>query len=109
MTEDSPKPHFSGASRYVLDDEGGLLMCTWPQDDRPKEFIIYADEVWTGIEYQVAAGLMWEGMVDESLAILHGIDQRVGSFGATQQAQDMSAAQAARGILRLLMRLQQHG
>ena len=26
-------------------------MCTWPHDDRPDPFIVYADEVWTGIEY----------------------------------------------------------
>jgi len=36
----------------------------------------YRDEVWTGIEYQVAAGLLWEGMVDEALLVLHGIEQR---------------------------------
>ena len=39
--------------RYVPDDEGGLLMCTWPHNDRPNPFIVYADEVWTGIEYAV--------------------------------------------------------
>lgn len=43
--------------RYVIDEEGGLLMCTWPHGGRPNPFIIYADEVWTGIEY-MAAGLM---------------------------------------------------
>jgi len=43
--------------RYVMDEEGGLLMCTWPRGGRPNPFIIYADEVWTGIEY-MAAGLM---------------------------------------------------
>jgi len=41
--------------RYVLDAEGGLLMCTWPEGDRCDPFILYADEVWTGIEYSTRA------------------------------------------------------
>ncbi len=49
--------------RYVPDDEGGLLMCTWPHDDRPNPFIVYADEVWTGIEYAVAGAMIFEGML----------------------------------------------
>ena len=42
--------------RYIPDDEGGLIICTWPNGGRPKGFILYADEVWTGIEYAVAGG-----------------------------------------------------
>ena len=50
--------------RYVLDPEGGLLMCTWPRGGRPDPFIIYADEVWTGMEYAVAGLMTYEGMVE---------------------------------------------
>ncbi len=57
--------------RYVLDDEGGLLMCTWPHGGRPNPFIIYADEVWTGIEYATAGLMLWEGMVDEAVQIVN--------------------------------------
>ncbi|MGQ9526056.1 MAG: GH116 family glycosyl-hydrolase, partial [Armatimonadota bacterium] len=46
--------------RYVIDSEGGLLTCTWPRGGRPDPFIIYADEVWTGIEYAVAGLMMFE-------------------------------------------------
>lgn len=56
--------------RYVLDDEGGLLMCTWPHGGRPNPFIIYADEVWTGIEYATAGLMLWEGMVDEAVQVV---------------------------------------
>ncbi len=56
--------------RYVLDDEGGLLMCTWPHGGRPDPFIVYADEVWTGIEYATAGLMLWEGMVDEAVQIV---------------------------------------
>lgn len=57
--------------RYVLDDEGGLLMCTWPHGGRPNPFIIYADEVWTGIEYATAGLMLWEGMVSEAVEIVN--------------------------------------
>ncbi len=56
--------------RYVLDDEGGLLMCTWPQGGRPDPFIIYADEVWTGIEYSTAGAMIYEGMIDQARKIV---------------------------------------
>jgi hypothetical protein len=61
---------------FARPGEAGLLVCTWPRGGRPDEPVRYRDEVWTGIEYQVAAGLMWEGLVEPALLILHGIDQR---------------------------------
>ena len=56
--------------RYVADDEGGLLMCAWPGNDRPKPFIEYADEVWTGIEYAVAGAMVYEGMIESARKIV---------------------------------------
>ena len=61
---------------YALGDEGGLLLCTWPRGKREKFPFPYSDEVWTGIEYQVAAHLMYEGMVDEGLAIVAAARER---------------------------------
>jgi non-lysosomal glucosylceramidase len=61
---------------FARPGEPGLFVCTWPHGGRPEEPVRYRDEVWTGIEYQVVAGLLWEGMADEALLILHGIDQR---------------------------------
>jgi uncharacterized protein (DUF608 family) len=56
--------------RYIPDDEGGLLICTWPHDGRPKSFILYADEVWTGIEYAAAGAMVYEGMIAEARQIV---------------------------------------
>ena len=56
--------------RYVPDDEGGLLMCSWPHGGRPDPFILYADEVWTGIEYSTAGAMVYEGMIDEARRIV---------------------------------------
>ena len=36
----------------------------------------YSDEVWTGIEYQVAAHMIYEGMIEEAYAIVKGARDR---------------------------------
>ncbi|NWG13796.1 MAG: hypothetical protein HXY20_09705 [Acidobacteria bacterium] len=61
---------------YALNDEKGLLLCSWPRGKRPALPFVYSDEVWTGIEYQVAAHLIYEGMVDEGLAIVKAVRDR---------------------------------
>ncbi len=57
-------------------DDAGLLICTWPHGGRPAVPIRYADEVWTGVEYQVAAHCLFEGMTEEGLLILDGLRAR---------------------------------
>jgi non-lysosomal glucosylceramidase len=47
--------------------EAGLLLCSWPRGGKPTLPFIYSDEVWTGIEYQVASHLILEGFVREGL------------------------------------------
>jgi len=55
---------------YAMGNDGGLLLCTWPKGGQIAIPFIYSNEVWTGIEYQVASHLMLEGMVDEGLEIV---------------------------------------
>jgi uncharacterized protein (DUF608 family) len=54
----------------------GLLICSWPKGGRPANPLPYVDEVWTGVEYQVAAHMIYEGMVDDGLAIVKGLRDR---------------------------------
>jgi len=54
----------------------GLIICTWPKGGRPDHVMLYSDEVWTGIEYQVAAHMIYEGMVEDGLAIIKGARDR---------------------------------
>ena len=61
---------------YALNDEAGLLLCTWPEGGRPDLPFPYADEVWTGIEYQVAAHLIYEGWIDEGLRLTEAVRER---------------------------------
>jgi uncharacterized protein (DUF608 family) len=55
---------------FALGSEGGLLLCSWPKGGQLSLPFVYSDEVWTGIEYQVASHLMLEGMVEEGLEIV---------------------------------------
>jgi non-lysosomal glucosylceramidase len=61
---------------YALNDEKGLVVCSWPRGQRPALPFVYSDEVWTGIEYQVAAHLIYEGLVMEGLAIARAVRDR---------------------------------
>jgi len=61
---------------FACGGEGGLLLCTWPRGGRLSIPFVYSDEVWTGIEYQVASHLMIEGMVEEGLEIVRACRDR---------------------------------
>ncbi|HEX3120854.1 MAG TPA: GH116 family glycosyl hydrolase, partial [Candidatus Acidoferrum sp.] len=61
---------------YAINDEQGLAVCTWPKGGRPAIPLSYGDEVWTGIEYQVAAHLVYNGLIDEAMSIVNGIRSR---------------------------------
>ncbi|MDB5324907.1 MAG: hypothetical protein JWM57_476 [Phycisphaerales bacterium] len=61
---------------YALGHEPGLLLCTWPAGDKPTLPFVYSDEVWTGIEYQVAAHLISEDLVEEGLSLVRAVRSR---------------------------------
>ena len=68
--------HVNAQRTYVLNDESGLLLCSWPNGGEPKFPFVYSDEVWTGIEYQVAAHLIYEGYIEEGLSIVQAVRDR---------------------------------
>ena len=55
---------------YALGHEGGLLLCTWPKGGKPTLPFVYSNEVWTGIEYQVASHLLMKGEIDKGLKLV---------------------------------------
>ena len=61
---------------YALGHEPGLLLCSWPRGGKPTLPFVYSDEVWTGIEYQVASHLISEGLVAEGLTIVKAVRDR---------------------------------
>jgi len=61
---------------YALGHEPGLLLCTWPKGGKPTLPFVYSDEVWTGIEYQVASHLIEAGLVEEGLTVVKAVRNR---------------------------------
>ncbi|HET6181020.1 MAG TPA: GH116 family glycosyl hydrolase [Candidatus Sulfotelmatobacter sp.] len=61
---------------YAMGHEPGLLLCSWPNGGKPTLPFVYSDEVWTGIEYQVASHLIAEGFVKEGLTIVRALRNR---------------------------------
>lgn len=61
---------------YAFGEEGGLLLCSWPKGGKLSLPFVYSDEVWTGIEYQVASHLMLMGKVKEGLDIVRTCRKR---------------------------------
>jgi uncharacterized protein (DUF608 family) len=61
---------------YAAADEGGLLLCTWPFGNKRSLPFPYSNEVWTGIEYQVASHLITRGKVQEGLEIVNTCRRR---------------------------------
>ncbi|HNT87690.1 MAG TPA: GH116 family glycosyl hydrolase, partial [Candidatus Hydrogenedentes bacterium] len=70
------REHANAQRVYALHDEAGLLNCTWPQAGRPAVPFPYSDEVWTGIEYQVASHCILAGLVEEGLTIVRAARDR---------------------------------
>jgi uncharacterized protein (DUF608 family) len=61
---------------YACGAEGGLLLCTWPKGGQLSLPFVYSNEVWTGIEYQVASHLMLLGLVEQALEIVRACRDR---------------------------------
>lgn len=61
---------------YAIGNEGGLLLCTWPKGDALTLPFVYSNEVWTGIEYQVASHLMSVGETEKGLEIVREVRKR---------------------------------
>lgn len=61
---------------YVAQDEPGLVLCSWPNGGTPRFPFVYSGEVWTGIEYQVATLLVYQGMMEEAEHLVSAVRRR---------------------------------
>jgi hypothetical protein len=68
--------HRQAPRAFVTDDDQGLLICTWPRGGRPAVPTQYSDEVWTGLEYEVAALLLQAGEPMRALRIVEAVRAR---------------------------------
>jgi hypothetical protein len=55
---------------YACGNEGGLLLYIWPKGGQLSLPSVCSNEVWTGIEYQVASHLMRLGLVPDGLELV---------------------------------------
>ncbi|TXG39044.1 GH116 family glycosyl-hydrolase [Seonamhaeicola maritimus] len=64
---------------YAAEGDAGLVMCTWPfgkENAQKTNFHKYYNECMSGFEWQVAAHMIWEGMLEKGLAIGKAISDR---------------------------------
>jgi len=61
---------------FAMRDDGGLLLCSWPKGGKLSLPFVYSNEVWTGIEYQVASHLMFFGKNSQALDIVEACRER---------------------------------
>lgn len=67
--------HFNNMRSYVMGDEAGLLMASWPKGRLKVPFPYFA-EVMTGFEYCAATEMLYEGMEQEALTCIKAIRDR---------------------------------
>jgi len=70
-----------GGRWYAMAGEGGVVMTTFPRGGVEKAagqggFGFYFNEVWTGQEHQLAAHMLWEGMVEKAFIITRILHDR---------------------------------
>lgn len=54
----------------------GLYICTWPYGGKPANETLYSFEVWTGIEYELAALMLYEGFPKQACQIMKAAADR---------------------------------
>lgn len=78
----SLREHNSYQRVFATGDQAGLVLCSWPHDDPPVRPFPYSDEVWTGVEYHVAAGMIASGLDREAeMILLAAADRLDGTTG----------------------------
>lgn len=61
---------------FALNDEAALLICDYRPGERPRIPFPYYAELFTGIEYTAAAGMMYAGLVNEGLEVFEAVRRR---------------------------------
>ncbi len=67
--------HFNNMRSYVMGNEAGLLMASWPKGRLKVPFPYFA-EVMTGFEYCAAVHMIYEGQTENALTCMQAIRDR---------------------------------
>jgi non-lysosomal glucosylceramidase len=68
--------HESVQRTYALNDESGLVVCDYSRGTRPETPFPYFAEIWTGLEYSVAALMIFMGMVNQGIEVIENARRR---------------------------------
>ena len=68
-------PLFNNMRSYVIGDESGLLMASWPKGRLEVPFP-YFPESMTGFEYTAATGMIYEGLTGDALKCIGAVRER---------------------------------
>ena len=99
---------------FISPGESGLITCTWPKSAYLDQGVLYREEVWTGIEYQVAGHMIWEGMLEEGLAICRAAHDRYhplkrNPYNEVECGDHYARAMASWGVFLALAGYEYHG
>jgi uncharacterized protein (DUF608 family) len=83
---------------FAINREGGMVIGSWPNEDRPRIPFVYADEVWTGVEYEAAANMIWSGLVEEGLKVVKAVRKRYRGFNRNPWGEVESGMYYARAM-----------
>jgi uncharacterized protein (DUF608 family) len=71
------RDHWNPCRIYCLNDEGGLVICDWPEGKRrPVIPAPYCEETMHGFEYAAAAHMIQEGLVNEGMIVVESLRER---------------------------------
>ena len=105
---------FSRGRTYVKPGEGGVIMCTFPlggADALHKglgQFAAYMNEIWGGCEHELAATMMWQGLVDKALAVERTLDDRYAAAKSVIRGTNANAAATTADRCRAMACSQRH-
>jgi uncharacterized protein (DUF608 family) len=68
--------HINFMRIYGIGNEKGVIVCSFPKNDRPEIPMPYCDEVWTGEEFVIAALLIRREKLKEAEKIIKAMDDR---------------------------------
>lgn len=73
----SMRDHVNPCRIYAVNDEAGLLICTWPEGRRkPAIPVPYGQEAMHGFEYAAAIQMIQSGLVDEGMEAVAAVRAR---------------------------------
>ena len=112
---------YKGGRWYAMPGESGLLMCTFPKGGNRDAsgkvnptFAAYLNECMNGFEYQAAGHMIWEGMVQEGLAICRALHDRYhpskrNPWNEVECGDHYARSMASYGVYHALLGYEYHG